>query len=136
MTEPTDIATFRSDLFTPVLPDECQVNPQVYGAELAYWIGAALARRGVATSYPQSEDWGWFVEYSDESGAEFALHCCNAEGARDRWVLSLRRFGRGLFGRDRPSLAAAAPLIAAIQAVLRDEPTITELRWLLQDRPE
>jgi hypothetical protein len=32
------LVTFRSPRFRPVLPDECQVNPGCYGAELAFWL--------------------------------------------------------------------------------------------------
>src|SRR4029079_14060405 len=56
-----DIAEFRSTRFAPVLPDDAQVNPQVYGAELAFWLCTELAKRGVMTSYPDFEDWGWFI---------------------------------------------------------------------------
>jgi hypothetical protein len=30
--------SFDSERFRPVLPDESQVNPGRYGAELAYWL--------------------------------------------------------------------------------------------------
>jgi hypothetical protein len=55
-----DIATFVSDQFVPFLPEESQVNPEVYGAELAWWLASELARRNVFTSYPEYEDWGWY----------------------------------------------------------------------------
>ena len=55
-----DIVEFKSSRFVPVLPEDCQVNPGVYGAELAFWLSQALAKAGVATSYPNNEDWGWF----------------------------------------------------------------------------
>jgi hypothetical protein len=97
-----DIARFKSARFSPVLPEDCQLNPQVYGAELAYWLCTELARRGVATSYPNSEDWGWFIEYLPQSGSEFAVHCGNVDGAQDQWLLSLRRHARKVFGRDKP----------------------------------
>lgn len=29
---------FDSDLFQPFLPESAQVNPKVYGAELAFWL--------------------------------------------------------------------------------------------------
>jgi hypothetical protein len=106
----TDLAQFRSGRFRPALPEVCQVNPRVYGAELAFWLGAALAAKGATTSYPQSEDWGWFIEYSGDSAAEFAVYCGNVEGSADQWLLSLRRFGRKLFGRDKPPVSLAAPL--------------------------
>lgn len=47
---------FESNLFIPFLPDEAQVNPTVYGAELAFWLSRQLAQRGMPTSYPQCED--------------------------------------------------------------------------------
>lgn len=49
---------FDSELFKPFLPDDAQVNPQVYGAELAFWLSKNLALKGVITSYPVGEDWG------------------------------------------------------------------------------
>jgi hypothetical protein len=66
---------FRSDLFKPYLPDDCQVNPNVLGFELAHWLSRELAARGSVTSYPNAEDWGWFVEFSDD-GHEYMI-CCS-----------------------------------------------------------
>jgi hypothetical protein len=132
----TDIARFRSERFAPALPEACQVNPHVYGAELAFWLGPALARKGVVTSYPMSEDWGWFIEWSDSSGAEFALHCLNVDDARDRWQLSLRRFGRKMFGRDKPPLSLAEPLVAAIREVLNEDGSIADVEWQFPARAD
>jgi hypothetical protein len=135
MAELLDIARFRSPRFQPALPEECQVNPEVYGAELAFWLGAALAGEGVVTSYPNSEDWGWFIEYAGESASEFALHCYNVEGSREHWHLALRAFPRKMFGRDRPSVSLAEPLLRGLRAVLEQEASVTELEWLHGDRP-
>jgi len=125
-----DIARFKSEHFAPVLPEDSQVNPNVYGAELAYWLSAELARAGVVTSYPNAEDWGWFVEFLPESGSEFAVHCGNEEGARDRWLLSLRRNARKMFGRDKPPYEEASKLVAAIRALLSASPHVQEVEWL------
>lgn len=130
MNDLRDIAEFRSRRFSPILPDEAQVNPGVYGAELAFWLCTELAERGVVTGYPVSEDWGWFIEFSTVEGAEFAVHCGNITGSDERWLLSLRRFGRRLFGRAKPSFAAAEPLVRAIEACLRAEESISELVYL------
>ncbi len=54
---------FESEKFLPYLPNDSQVNPGVYGFELATWLSRALAEREVVTSYPGEEDWGWFLEY-------------------------------------------------------------------------
>ena len=133
MKEMVDIVEFRSDSFVPILPDDCQVNPQVYGAELAFWLCVGLAKKGVVTSYPEYEDWGWYIEYVPASGAEFAVHCVNVDGTRDRWRLSLRRHARKMFGRDMPPFSEAAGLVLEIRKLLEEEPTISQLDWQFSD---
>ena len=129
-----DLAGFRSPRFSPVLPEECQVNPGVYGAELAYWLCTRLyAEKGVATSYPDAEDWGWLLGWSTADGDEFALHCGNVDGTSDRWLVSLRRFGRKLFGRDKPDFARADDLVRAVRELLEAEESVTELEWRFDD---
>ncbi len=91
MSDLRDIVVFSSVRFSPVLPEDAQVNPQVYGAELAYWLCTELARRGVDTSYPEHEDWGWYLGHTTPAGSEFAVHCGNVTGSRERWLLSLNR---------------------------------------------
>ena len=124
-----DVAEFTSPKFAPVLPEECQVNAGVYGAELAFWLCTALAHCGVITSYPEYEDWGWYIEYRTSDGAEFALHCGNVGGSTDRWLLSLRRFGRGLFGREQPSFSEADLLVGAVKRVLEGAADVSNLEW-------
>jgi hypothetical protein len=126
-----DIVEFQSDAFAPALPEEAQVNPGVYGAELAYWLCKELFRRGVVTSYPESEDWGWFIDYSTDDGAEFSVHCSNVDGEKNRWQLSLRRFARKMFGRDKPPYDKAARLVAAIRDAVHSvaKPENVSWRW-------
>lgn len=69
---------FHSDRFRPWLPDECQVNPNVLGFELAAWLSRELAARSVVTSYPEHEDWGWYLERS-EDGVEYRICCTGGE---------------------------------------------------------
>jgi hypothetical protein len=64
------------------LPEARQVNPGAYGFELALWLSNALMQTGIITSYPMSEDWGWFIEYS-EGDAEFMIGCGCAAGGGD-----------------------------------------------------
>ena len=113
-----DLVELRTNKFTPFLPDESQVNPGVYGAELAYWLAQKLAFRGVVTSYPEYEDWGWYLNYVTSDGAEFAVHCGNVDGQDDLWLLSLRRYPRKMFGRDKPSFSKASVLVGAVHEVL------------------
>ncbi len=124
-----EIVQFKSERFKPLLPEECQVNPDVYGAELAFWLGAELASRGIATSYPEAEDWGWFLSFSTENGSEFAIHCVNVDGAMDLWSLSLRRYPRKMFGRDKPPYSDASSLVAAIRDSVQSIVPSTDAQW-------
>ena len=129
-----DLATFRSVRFTPVLPEESQVNPGRYGAELAFWLCTRLYQEHqVETSYPDYEDWGWRLSYTTEEGSEFAVHCGNIYGENDLWLISLRRYGRGFFWREKPSFSCARRLISALRGLLESEEGITELEWLWVD---
>ena len=66
---------FTTDKFLPILPEECQTNPGAYGFELALWLAQELLGKGIVTSYPQSEDWGWFIEFTDEAETEIQIGC-------------------------------------------------------------
>ena len=116
-----DLGELRSEKFTPFLPEDSQVNPGIYGAELAYWLAKKLAIRGVVTSYPEYEDWGWYLNYATSDGGEFAIHCANIDGVANRWLLSLRRYSGKLFGRGKPSFERATILVNAIHEVLVEE---------------
>lgn len=130
MSDLKEIVEFRSDAFKPFLPEDCQVNPGVYGAELAFWLASRLAAVGVITSYPEYEDWGWYVEYLSPTGSEFAVHCTNADERGTRWALRLRRHARKMFGRDKPPYTDADALVAAIRKALLAEQSVSDLRWL------
>ena len=88
---------FESRLFTPFHSEEGQVNPQVYGAELAWWLSRELAQEGVEASYPNSEDWGWFIEYIVDDH-EYWLCCSNQDGFQNQWRVFLDCKAKGLFG--------------------------------------
>jgi len=120
---------FESNLFIPFLPEESQVNPQVYGAELTYWLSKKLAEKGVVTTYPNNEDWGWFIEHITDSGDEYWLCCSNTEGAHNKWMCFLDPKAKKLFGRDKAKLENATPLLSALQSVLNEEPGITNIVW-------
>ena len=66
---------FSSSKFLPLLPEESQGNPGVYGFELAWSLAQALSSRGIVTSYPLGEDWGWLIEYTNAAEAEFTIGC-------------------------------------------------------------
>ena len=73
---------FQSRKFLPFLPEDAQANPGVYGFELAAWLARALAGRGLATSYPLGEDWGWLLEYFEDE-LEVIIGCSSVCGEGD-----------------------------------------------------
>lgn len=121
--------TFSSERFRPVLPEECQVNPGRYGAELAYWLCGALARNGVVTSYPNYEDWGWFLEYDGTDGDEYRLCCGNVDGVDDRWMCFLDPKGKGLFGSRKAPVEKAKPLLDALGRLLEADAGVSDIEW-------
>ena len=120
---------FNSTLFRPVLPDECQVNPGCYGAELAYWLCVELAKAGVVTSYPIGEDWGWLIEYTTADGDEFLLCCGNVDGSNSGWHCFLKPPGRKLFGRDKAPIEKAEPLLEGVRQILEKAEGIENIEW-------
>jgi hypothetical protein len=120
---------FSSEKFLPLLPEDCQVNPGAYGFELAWWLAQALLKRGIVTSYPVSEDWGWLIEHSDSAENEYSIGCSSmAEhgegyaGKPVRWSIFIRPYlslGERLKGISRTEQVAA--LGRHIVAALEDE---------------
>jgi hypothetical protein len=124
---------FHSTLFRPILPEESQVNPGRYGAELAYWLCNELANAGIFTSYPNYEDWGWFIEYTNADGDEFWLCCANMDGSQDDWQCFLKPLGRKLFGRNKASIEKAKPLVEGVRQILENSEGIDGIEWWYEE---
>jgi hypothetical protein len=120
--------TFNSDLFHPHLADEAQVNPGVHGAELAWWLGKELAKKGVAASYPESADWGWFIEYNVDDN-EYSLCCGNVENRSNEWHIYLDPHAKSMFGRNKAKIENAHLLISALKELLYENTEITNVVW-------
>lgn len=120
---------FESQMFFPFLPGDAQVNPRVYGAELAFWLSQQLAQRGVFTSYPNYEDWGWFIEYTTEVDDEYWLCCANRDGSRDKWRCYLQPKAKSIFGRNKAPIEGARPMMNALRDVLEGQHGISKVTW-------
>ncbi|MFG6429421.1 hypothetical protein [Roseateles sp. LYH14W] len=77
---------FSADKFLPILPEQCQTNPGAYGFELALWLAQRLLARGIVTSYPQGEDWGWFIEHTDADETEIQIGCASVASEGDGYA--------------------------------------------------
>jgi hypothetical protein len=118
---------FQSDRFRPYLPDDCQVNPNVLGFELAAWLSRELAGRGWITSYPSSEDWGWLIE-GNEGGAEYMI-CCSGSDEGDgqfEWRVFVSQ-PKKLFGK-KPAGALGDQILQRVQKVLEESGMTTEVQ--------
>jgi hypothetical protein len=93
---------FSSAKFLPTLPEDCQASPGTYGFELALWLAQSLCRHGVITGYPNSEDWGWCLEYEPADGANFMIGCCSQCQAGAGYAGSA--VGWSVFIRERRSM--------------------------------
>ncbi|HEX6124443.1 MAG TPA: hypothetical protein VFZ23_03645 [Pyrinomonadaceae bacterium] len=104
------------------------MNPGRYGAELAYWLCGKLAEANFVTSYPNYEDWGWFLDYTTGSGEEFRLCCGNVDGGDDEWMCFLEPLSKGFFkGKADPALASG--LMAALDQILQSTSEISNIEW-------
>ena len=113
------MAVFKSDRFRPFLPDDRQVNPNVLGFELATWLSQSLAKDGIATSYPNEEDWGWYLIFPDGE-AEYQI-CCSgsAQTAGEyEWRIFVSPVKR--FLRKKPADAMAEELFASVLDCLKE----------------
>jgi hypothetical protein len=71
----------------------------VLGFELASWLSRELAARGIVTSYPEQEDWGWYLERSD-GDTEYMICCSGGEyDGGFEWTVFVTR-ARGVFRRS------------------------------------
>jgi hypothetical protein len=119
---------FTSELFKPFLPDDSQVNPHVYGAELTFWLSMKLAEKEVITTYPNNEDWGWFLEYFVDDN-EYMLCCSNSDEEGVEWRCYLRPQAKNIFGRNKAPIEYAAPLLNALRELLEETHGINGIRW-------
>ena len=120
---------FYSEDFEPFLPEDFQVNPERYGAELVWWLCRKLAAEGVYTSYPNYEDWGWFLKYVNGEN-QYWLCCGNIDSNENKWRMILQPRAKRWFGLGKPSMEAAKVLLNAVDKVLRECDGISLIKWI------
>lgn len=119
---------FTSSLFTPFLSDDAQVNPECYGAELAWWLSKELSSQGVETSYPEREDWGWYLEYFVDED-EYMIGCGSVTGTPNNWHIFVESQAKGLFGKNKAPIQNAEPLLLVLQSLLSETEGISNIEW-------
>jgi hypothetical protein len=117
-------AEFNSDAFLPYLPEDEQANPGAYGFELALWLSKELPLRGVFTSYPLGEDWGWLIAQCD-GVRETVVGCSSLAGPGEgyanqaiRWRVFVRPARVRSFFRRQAAQHNSSSVASAIEGVL------------------
>jgi hypothetical protein len=129
---------FHSDLFAIEPGEDAEVNPGLYGRQLAQWLKAQLEARGYTVEPIIAEDWGRCLMLAREPFALW-VGCGNMMDGDAREDDALPAQGditwtcfataevpllRRLFGRKPDTAPALAKLNADLEAILRGEPRI------------
>jgi hypothetical protein len=127
----TTTARFESTRFGPLRPESEQVNPGVYGEELARWLAARLTETEGSEPRVDYEDWAWLVELPLGKGHAW-IFCANEYGSDDVWMIDVRPRPRFLGWLRRPAVTAddLFGLCRRLHVIFQSEATITNLEWV------
>jgi hypothetical protein len=133
-TQPLTHVEFRSELFPAYPGEEDETNPGRHGKRLAEFLVAGLRKAGLTCKAPGPEDWGWRIDVQNDA---FPLWI--GVGVYDEYPdgflcfiephePSIRRLFKKI---DTRGPVEAVRL--AMDAVLKEEPAIRDLRWSAHD---
>jgi hypothetical protein len=122
---------FRTSLFNLSKVHEHFINPCCFGEDLADWFGDRLTPKGVQTSTPYQEDWGW--ELPVKLGADSYYLCMSGNADRPgnnegEWriiVQKRRSIWERLTGRGK--ITVDDPLLKLLEQILSREPNVTKV---------
>ncbi len=121
---------FRSSIFPPYDSEAHEVNPGRHGKRLAEYLAEGLRKEGETVGDLVAEDWGWVVPVAHD---EFRLWVGvgNYDEFDDGFLCFIephteyvRRWFKKVHTEPRIAL-----LQSRIDAVLKDHPEISALRW-------
>ena len=118
---------FRSDRF-PAYPDEeQQINPGIWGKQLAEFVSAGLKSRGIAAGKPVAEDWGWLVPIENESFPLW-IGCANYDDGFLCFIEPSKPFIRRYFKKISTESQVSA-VAKALDSLLASEASVGDVRW-------
>lgn len=121
---------FRSDAFPARPGEEQQINPGRWGAALVEYLKPELASRGFIPTATYTEDWGYVIEL-ENPGFRLWIGCGNYEEYPDGFLCFVepsKPFVRKWF-RKINSTTRVGAVADALEAALRAQPRIYDLRW-------
>ena len=122
---------FRTSRFNLSKIGKHFINPCCFGEDLASWLRQELTPKGVESSVPYQEDWGWELPVrlgtasyylcmtgnSDSEGNDAGEWRIIVEKRRSTWE---RLTGKGIINSDDP-------LLKIVEAILSEESNIAEV---------
>jgi len=123
---------FQSSKFPSYNNEDEGPNENIWGKRLAEYLVEKLEQRGYKVSDNYAEDWGWAVELEHEL-FRLWLGCSNIDdepnGHRVFIEPSKPVVRVGLFKKVETT-AATEKLAKALESILRDDPDISDLKWV------
>jgi hypothetical protein len=123
------VITFRSSKFDTATETPNPVNP-IAGQSMLRWLCEQLRSSPYQTTTPEAEDWGWYVDVSEE-GASYLVGASadpDEPGASIDWTVQIEKH-RSL--RDKVTggnkMAADDALSALVERIIRSDPAITDV---------
>jgi hypothetical protein len=121
------VIRFRSRLFDITKEPENPYNP-IRGTSILQWLRVRLPD-GVSASEVEPEDWGWYFD-ANWAGRTYMVGAFADEvpGGEAEWAIQFeksRTLMEKLLGRER--LRKGDPVVEFVLALLRGEPTFTEV---------
>ena len=126
---------FRSETFPPYEGEEEQINPGLWGKRLAEYLCENLSNKGVSVGSIFAEDWGWIVPIT---GKPFNMWvgCGNYQEYPDDGFLVFIEPSRPVIKKWFKKIDVSADiteLADRLDAILRDDPAIRDIRWWTDD---
>lgn len=125
---------FRSSAFPPYESEEEEINPGIFGKRLAEFLADGLEKRGEPVAGLIAEDWGWMIAIDNPA---FALWIGAANYAEyyDGFLCFIephKPYVRKFF-KKIPAAERVSRLRDNIDAVLKSNPEIREIKWWSHD---
>ena len=103
-----------------------------FGGDLCLWLIAELRKRGIETSEtPDDSDWAWSFDFTVANAAHtFVVSLDEQDDVASRWTGYVDRAAAFSCAPDSRSRTGISPkAIRAIDAILSDSPSISEIEW-------
>ena len=123
------LVSFRSTRFDPTAETPNPINP-IAGQAVLNWLRAELAKAQYASTEPDTEDWGWYINVEGGGASYMVGASADAEGSTPsvEWVIQVHRhqsLKEKLLGRNQ--MAVDDPLVALIERIVRADPDSSDV---------